>query len=39
MIRQRQAPGAANPAHSHDREEVMVVLSGTVRVTAEKEGA
>ncbi len=39
VIRQRQAPGAANPAHSHDHEEVMVVLSGTVRVTAGKEGA
>jgi quercetin dioxygenase-like cupin family protein len=39
VIRQRQGPGAANPPHSHDREEVMVVLSGTVRVTAEKEGA
>ena len=39
VVRQRQAPGAANPSHSHDREEVMVVLSGTVRVTAEKEDA
>lgn len=39
MIRQRQAPGAANPPHSHDREEVMVMLSGTVKVTAEKEDA
>ena len=39
VVRQRQAPGAANPSHSHDREEVMVVLSGTVKVTAEKEAA
>lgn len=39
VIRQRQTPGAANPPHSHDREEVTVVLSGTVRVTAEKEDA
>jgi quercetin dioxygenase-like cupin family protein len=39
VIRQGQGPGAANPPHSHDREEVMVVLSGTVRVTAEKEDA
>ena len=37
LIRQRQAPGAANPSHRHDREEVMVVLSGTVKVTAEEE--
>jgi quercetin dioxygenase-like cupin family protein len=39
VVRQRQVPGAANPSHSHDREEVMVVLSGTVKVTAEKEDA
>lgn len=39
VIRQRQKPGASNPPHSHDREEVMVVLSGTVRVTAENETA
>jgi len=39
VIRQKQTPGAANPPHSHDREEVMVVLSGTVRVTAEREDA
>lgn len=37
VIRQRQAPGAANPPHFHDREEVMVVLSGAVKVTSEKE--
>lgn len=34
VIRQRQQPGGANPVHSHDREEVMVVLAGTVAVTA-----
>ena len=39
LIRQRQAPGATNPPHSHDREEVMIVLSGTVKVTTEKEDA
>jgi quercetin dioxygenase-like cupin family protein len=39
VIRQRQAPGAANPPHSHDREEVMVVLSGSVRVTAGNDDA
>lgn len=37
VIRQRQAPGAANPPHSHDREEVTVVLSGSVRVTTDEE--
>jgi quercetin dioxygenase-like cupin family protein len=39
VIQQRQAPGAANPPHLHDREEVMVVLAGTVKVTAEKDEA
>ena len=39
VIRQGQGPGAANPLHSHDREKIMVVPSGTVRVTAEKEDA
>ena len=33
VVRQRQQPGGANPAHTHDREEVMVVLAGTVTVT------
>lgn len=33
VIRQRQIPGGANPPHRHDREEVMVVLSGAVTVT------
>ncbi len=33
VIRQRQMPGGANPLHSHDREEVMVVLAGSVTVT------
>lgn len=39
VIRQQQTPGATNPPHLHDREEVMVVLAGTVRVTMEKEDA
>jgi len=38
VIRQRQMPGASNPPHLHDREEVMFVLSGEVRVTADGEG-
>lgn len=37
VIRQRQAPSAKNPPHRHDREEIMVVLAGRVKVTAEKE--
>ena len=37
VIRQRQSPGAANPPHLHDREEVMIVLTGTVKVTIAKE--
>jgi quercetin dioxygenase-like cupin family protein len=32
VIRQRQEPGGYNPAHSHDREEVMAILGGTVVV-------
>lgn len=37
VIRQRQAPGGANPAHYHDREEVMLLLAGRVNVTLEDE--
>jgi quercetin dioxygenase-like cupin family protein len=33
VIRQRQQPGGSNPAHSHDREEVMLVLAGSVSVS------
>jgi quercetin dioxygenase-like cupin family protein len=33
VIRQRQQPGGNNPAHTHDREEVIVVLAGSVTVT------
>jgi quercetin dioxygenase-like cupin family protein len=32
VIRQRQEPGGYNPPHSHDREEVMAILGGTVIV-------
>jgi quercetin dioxygenase-like cupin family protein len=34
IIRQRQQPGGQNPPHYHDREEVLVLLSGTVTITA-----
>ena len=32
IIRQRQEPGGFNSRHTHDREEVTTVLSGTVTV-------
>jgi quercetin dioxygenase-like cupin family protein len=35
VIRQRQRPAGFNPLHYHDREEVMTVLAGTVRVTVD----
>jgi quercetin dioxygenase-like cupin family protein len=35
VIRQRQLPGGANPLHRHDREEVLVMLSGSATVTCE----
>lgn len=37
VIRQRQQPGGGNPAHFHDREEVMFVLRGSVSVTLDGE--
>jgi quercetin dioxygenase-like cupin family protein len=33
VIRQRQKAGGGNPPHTHDREEVMLVLAGSVRVS------
>ena len=36
-IRQRQEPGAVGPPHLHDREEVMVQLSGSARVAVGEE--
>lgn len=32
VIRQRQAPDGFNPPHTHDREEVIVLLGGTLEV-------
>ena len=32
VIYQRQSPGGANPLHTHDREEVMVVIAGEITV-------
>ena len=37
VIRQRQQPGGFNPSHTHDREEVLVVLEGSLGVTTEGE--
>lgn len=37
IIRQRQEPQGFNPPHSHDHEEVMVQLLGTVSVSCEGE--
>jgi quercetin dioxygenase-like cupin family protein len=39
VIRQRQQPGGHNPPHTHDREEVIVVLRGQVGVTIGSEDA
>lgn len=32
IVCQRQQPGGGNPAHFHDREEIMLVLRGSVEV-------
>ena len=37
VVRQRQQAGGTNPAHTHDREEVMVLLAGAVTVTVAGE--
>lgn len=37
IIRQRQQPGGFNPSHTHDREEAMVVLEGSLDVTSDGE--
>ena len=33
VILQRQEPGGRNPSHRHDREEVLLVRAGAVRLT------
>jgi quercetin dioxygenase-like cupin family protein len=33
VIRQRQMPGGNNPPHTHNREEVLVLLAGSLEVT------
>ncbi len=37
IIRQRQQPGGFNPSHTHDREEALVLIEGTLDVTAHGE--
>ncbi len=37
VIRQRQQPGGSNPPHYHDREEIMIVVRGSVAVTSNDE--
>ena len=37
IIRQRQQPGGGNPAHFHDRQEVMLVVDGSVAVSMDGE--
>jgi len=37
VIRQRQQPGGCNPLHTHDREEVMLIVTGEVTVTVGDE--
>jgi quercetin dioxygenase-like cupin family protein len=37
VVRQRQQPGGFNPPHTHDREEVLVLLAGMLDVTANGE--
>jgi quercetin dioxygenase-like cupin family protein len=34
LIRQRQQPGGQNPLHRHDRQEVVLVESGRITLTA-----
>ena len=37
VIRQRQRPGGENPVHTHDREEGMIVVTGTITFTVAGE--
>ncbi len=39
VIRQRQAPGGIGPQHHHDREEVVLLLSGSIAIHAGAERA
>lgn len=37
VIRQRQLPGGFNPIHTHDREEVMILIAGGVTLSSGEE--
>jgi quercetin dioxygenase-like cupin family protein len=37
VFKQRQQPGGQNPPHYHDREEVLLVQSGTITVTVDQQ--
>lgn len=37
VIRQRQQPGDENPAHTHDREEVIIMIGGWVEISIDGE--
>ena len=37
IVRQRQIRGGFNPTHTHDREEIMVMLEGSVTVSTSKQ--
>lgn len=37
VVRQRQTPGGFNPTHTQSREEVMILLAGTVTVSGGDE--
>lgn len=37
VIRQRQQPGGQNPPHSHDREEIIVMVGGWVEISIDGE--
>ncbi|MEM7801529.1 MAG: cupin domain-containing protein, partial [Chloroflexota bacterium] len=39
VIRQHEEAGGKNPPHKHSKEEVMVMLEGSVTVTVEEESA
>jgi quercetin dioxygenase-like cupin family protein len=39
IVRQRQIPGGFNPAHTHNVEEVMVMLEGNVTISAAEQTA
>lgn len=39
VIRQVQQPHGQNPLHSHDRDEILVLLSGRLRATVDDETA